>query len=176
MMLHNSSWKDLCTAVSSRFEKDQHNFLVRQFYNIKQTGSVTEYIEHFDDLVQQLRAHDPTFSQVMITNRFVDGLKYDTKAVVMIQKPLDLDTASSLACLQEELQSDVVKREPRKADNSYSFRSAPRNSGISNVPAVKSPTYGSPEEQKHAESLQVQTVEEKLAAIKAFRRAKGLCY
>ncbi|CAD6253442.1 unnamed protein product [Miscanthus lutarioriparius] len=67
---------------------------------------VSDYVEQFSDLVHQLLAHDPSFPQTAITNRFVDGLKKDIRAVVMMHRPQDLDIASSLAFLQEEAVHD----------------------------------------------------------------------
>lgn len=48
-------------------------------------------------------AHDSTIAPSVITNRFIDGLKDDIRAVVIVHRPQDLDTASSLALLQEEV-------------------------------------------------------------------------
>lgn len=43
--------------------------------------------------------HDPLY----FTTRFVDGLHEDVCAVVMMHMPCDLDTACTLALLQEEV-------------------------------------------------------------------------
>lgn len=54
-------------------------------------------------MVHQIKAHDPNFDYALINNKFIDGLKPEIKSVVFMHKPIDLDTASSLALLQEEL-------------------------------------------------------------------------
>jgi hypothetical protein len=46
--------------------------------------------------------------------KFIDGLHDDLKAFVLIQRPLDLDTAYVLAQLQEELALPSKKREFKK--------------------------------------------------------------
>lgn len=97
------TWREFCLAVCARFEHDHHNHLIRQFFHIKQTTIVTEYVELFDTLMHQILAHDPTFSMTTIVNRFVDGLRADIKAIVFIQRPLDLDNVVSLVILQDEL-------------------------------------------------------------------------
>lgn len=112
-IVKGARWVELCAAVCNRFERDQHNHLLRQFFRIKQLGTVSEYIEHFDDLVHQIRAHDPAFNAALTTSRFIDGLREDIKAVVMIHKPVDLDAASSLALLQEELTMTILRRDSR---------------------------------------------------------------
>lgn len=93
------NWDNFVLTVCNRFDKDEHNHLLRQFFHIKQVSSISEYVEQFSDLVHQLLAHDPSFPQTVITNRFVDGLKKDIQAVIMMHQPQDLDTASSLAFL-----------------------------------------------------------------------------
>ena len=69
------------------------------FFHIKQTTTVTEYVEQFSDIVHHLLAHDKSFPPSVITNHFMDGLKKDIRVVVMMHTPQDLDTASSLALL-----------------------------------------------------------------------------
>lgn len=49
--------------------------------------------------MHQLLAYDPNLQQAYLTNRFVDGLKGDIKAVILVHRPKDLNTASSLALL-----------------------------------------------------------------------------
>jgi len=113
--LRKLKWESLCKVVIERFQRDEHNLVTRQFFHIKQTGSVSEYIELFDELVHQLLAHDPYFNPSVITSRFDDGLKNEIKSVVLVHRPKDLDTASSLAMLQEEVlvgfSSKDVKRQ-----------------------------------------------------------------
>jgi hypothetical protein len=45
------------------------------FLHVKQTGSVVDYISQFDDLMHQLLAHDPLVNPVLLTGKFVDGLR-----------------------------------------------------------------------------------------------------
>ena len=54
--LRKCSWEDLCKDVVGRFEQDQYNYIIRQFFHVKQSGSVVEYVEIFYDLVHQLLA------------------------------------------------------------------------------------------------------------------------
>jgi len=41
----STSWDNLCQAVCSCFEREQHNQLIRQFFHVRQSGSVAEYVE-----------------------------------------------------------------------------------------------------------------------------------
>jgi hypothetical protein len=114
------NWGELYAALITRFGRDQHNLLIRQFYHIYQTGSVSDYIEQFDVFLHQLLAHENHLTTTMVTARFVDGLKDDLKAVVITQRPADLDTACSLALLQNEVMSNTGRRDLRRPDiNSF---------------------------------------------------------
>jgi uncharacterized protein YukE len=39
------NWESLCAALNTRFGRDQHNTLIRQFYHIRQTNSVVDYVD-----------------------------------------------------------------------------------------------------------------------------------
>ncbi|CAD6338747.1 unnamed protein product [Miscanthus lutarioriparius] len=106
--------------VVDRFDRDQFNHFIRQFFHVKQSGPVLDYITLFDDLMHQLLAHDPLVNPAILTSKFVDGLKPEIRAAVLLHRPKDLDTESSLAILQEDVLSGHVPREYKKLDSSYS--------------------------------------------------------
>lgn len=171
--LKSFSWRDLCQAVVERFERDQHNHVVRQFFHIKQCGTVAEYVELFDELAHQLLAHDPLFNPVGITSKFVDGLKPDIKAVVLVQRPKDLDTASSLALLQEEVLMGQPSKQWKKNDE-FAFGKQDFKVGSSYTPSR--PMSGGIIEKKSTGNGKFKAQDEKLAALMAYRKAKGLCF
>lgn len=41
--LKRLSWENLCRAVVDRFQRDQHNLIIRQFFHVRQSGFVSEY-------------------------------------------------------------------------------------------------------------------------------------
>jgi hypothetical protein len=51
-------------------------------------------------------AYKPDLDPTFFTTRFIDGLHPDLRATVLIQRPDNLDTAVSLALLQEEIGND----------------------------------------------------------------------
>lgn len=77
--------------------------LIRQFYAIKQLTSVTDFIERFETLMHHLISYSELTHPYFFLTRFVEELRPDIRAVVLIQRPQDLDTACSLALLQEEV-------------------------------------------------------------------------
>jgi hypothetical protein len=104
---------------------------------------------------------------------FVDALRDDIRAPVSLHRPLDFDTAASLALLQEDVGSNF--RTARKHDYSYGSKSVPRGPQPLPPPpridkAVSAPVLA--EEKKICEG---KSPEERMAALRAFRRAKGLC-
>jgi hypothetical protein len=70
---HIEDWVVLCQLVFNRWGKDQHQVFMRQILSLKQSGSVAEYIEKFDDLRHQLLLHDPSTSNVFLWLIFWKG-------------------------------------------------------------------------------------------------------
>ena len=116
------SWNKLGTAICSKFDRDEHDHLQRKFFHLKQTHTVTEYIAAFSATVHQSLVHNPHLDHSFITNHFIDGFRDDIKSIVLVQHPHDIDTASSIALLQEEVLTGTSKRKFRRMDNSFGKR------------------------------------------------------
>lgn len=56
-----------------RFGRDQKELLIHQLFHIRQTGSVSEYVDNFAQLVDQLTAYAHVTEPVYYAMRFVDG-------------------------------------------------------------------------------------------------------
>lgn len=96
-------WESFCTLLCTRFGRDRYQLLIRQFYALKQIGSVAEYIEQFKNLMNHLISYSNAIHPLYFLTRFVEGICKDIHAVVMKQRPPDLDAACALAMLQEEV-------------------------------------------------------------------------
>jgi hypothetical protein len=165
----NLSWPLLCRLLHDRIGRDQLQFLLRQLFRIQQQGSVSEYQDRFVTLVDQLAVYDSVPDPMFFATRFVEGLRSDIHAVVMLQRPLDLDSACSLALLQEEVATPSVRPDHRKGDfRTWSKPSAPHPLPL---PPHAVPKVGAPEKKSDHSS----SVDSKLGALKAYRRARGLC-
>jgi hypothetical protein len=114
------SWGEFCALVHERFGRDQHEAFIRQLFHIRQTGSVTEYVDKFSVLVDQLMAYEEKANPLHYAMRFVDGLKEDVKSMVMIQRPSNLDVACALALVQEEAMDCSKMKDYRRYDSSSS--------------------------------------------------------
>ena len=82
--IRHVSWNEFCEMLLERFGRDQHDILIRQLFHIKQVGSVSEYIEQFSKLVDQLNAYESVTDSCYYTMRFIDGLKDEIKSVVLV--------------------------------------------------------------------------------------------
>ena len=160
-----------------RFGRDQHESLIRQLYHIRQTTTVTDYVDRFSELVDQLISYEHTTDPMYYTIRFLDGLQDNICSVVQVQRPSTLDTACSLALLQEEV-AGPVRRDARPPDAGFQWRPPPprRPLPLPAPPRVDKPPAPSlvSADDKHTADSGKPSVD-KFAALKAYRRARGLC-
>lgn len=85
--------------------------------------------------MHQMLANNPHIDPEIFTTTFIDGLKTLIRSVVLIQRPPDLDTAGSLALLQEEVLEDcrVVER-PRSEASGSSFSRSLLKASLASAP------------------------------------------
>ncbi len=161
-------WSRFCEAVNQKFDRNQHRQLIRQLDQIKQTGSVSEFYERFDDLMNQLLTYDPMYNTLNLVHRFIEGLRFDIREAVLLHCPEDLESALVLALLQEEL-SERNQEQRKFVDGSQKFKNA--------YPLPLPPTKVlKTEEKKGGELNRGTNLSDKVSALRSFRRAQGLCY
>lgn len=107
----------------------------------------------------------------------------------MLHRPVDLDTTCSLAILQEEVLGETVKKDVKRSDQSTT-RSSHKHpqfngsysavSNYSSSPAKATHQNTTTEDNKSPDTVRFITPHSspnsKMAALMAFRKAKGLCY
>lgn len=173
------SWEDFCALVLERFGRDEHALLIRQLFHIKQDGSVSDYIDKFTGLVDQIHAYESTPDPLYFTLRFVDGLRDDLRASVLVQRPSDLDTACLLAQLQEEVLEPVQKKELRKPEFFSPMKYPPKQPHPLPPPPRldrgAAPSVTSPADRRQVDPGRSRSVDDRLSALCAYRRARGLC-
>jgi hypothetical protein len=49
--MNELSWDDFLLDNTKMFDRDEHNRLLRQFFNIRQQTSKSEYVYQFNDIV-----------------------------------------------------------------------------------------------------------------------------
>lgn len=171
--LASLDWLSFTSLVCTRFGRDRHQLLIRQFYAIKQITTVADYIERFDVLMNHLMYYSEDTHLFYFLTRFVEGLRPDIRAVVMIQRPADLDTACSFALLQEEVSEGESVSPPRQADQRYVKFPA---RGMITQPVSGSSRPPSRADDHRGMDTTRATADERITALRAYRRAKGLCY
>ena len=165
------TWSDLCERVCARFTKDRQHAMIRQWLRVKQTASVAEYVEKFDAIMHQLNAYESTAPPDYFVTKFIDGLKDEVRSVVLVQRPQDLDTACSVALLQEEALEGLRTGNFKKSDQLSNYiKSSTRSTVMPTTPTSTQQrvTFTSPEPTRPKE--------DRVSALKAYRKSKGLCF
>lgn len=157
-------WPDFCKLLHERFGRDQRDHLSRQMFHIHQTSTILDYVERFYSLFDQLKAYQTEPDMHYYTTRFVDGL--DIRIVVAIQRPSNLDTAYVLALLQEEM-----AEAPRKSE----FHGYDRGARTRTRLALPQPCpQGNIDVQGEKPVAKHLAQDDKITALRSFRRARGL--
>lgn len=131
------SWLELCDRVCRKFTRDRQELLIRHWFHVGQTSSVAEYVERFDGLMHQLLSYDNALTPLYFLTKFVDGLKDEIRGVVMLQKPVDLDAACSVALLQKEILEGSKRTTYRKTEGTNFNKVFSRTAQVNVIP--KSP-------------------------------------
>lgn len=87
--------------------------MIRQFYAVRQTSIVVDFIERFELIINHLSSYSDSIHPFYFLTHFVEGLRADIRPVVMVQRPPALNTACALALLQEEVADGVNADPPR---------------------------------------------------------------
>jgi hypothetical protein len=134
----------------------------------------------FVDLIEQLSAYTPNPDHLSYTTRFVDGLRDDIRAIILIQRPKDLDSVCTLALLQEEVVEPSRRRKVRRMDG-FQFIKAPAPKGPmplppplvwAGVPLVPADTK--PQDDRRPPP-RASTLEDKFQSLRSYGKVRGLC-
>lgn len=161
------TWDSFC-----RLLRDQHEALLCQLFNIRQHTTISAYLKAFSELVDQLTSYSPVHDPLYFTIRFINGLRPDIKAIVIMQRPRDFHTACRLALLQEEVVPMLALKPSRGGDWYASFK--PRPPAMTPMPLPPPPPRGDKLPVNFA--AKPPPPESSLSALKAYRRALGLCF
>ncbi|XP_071684936.1 uncharacterized protein [Lolium perenne] len=159
------TWSEFCQEVLLRFGRNQHQCLIRRLYKLVQTRSVEEYVNQFAELVDQLATYENQPDPLHYVTRFLEGLKLAVRLLVAVQLPQDLDTAYTIALVQEEVGDGMTTL------NSSVITTARRA-------PVTAPAYGRPlDDRSQTRSTEMsRTTDDKIAALRNYRRAKNPCF
>jgi hypothetical protein len=107
------TWDKLIAAVLEEFRQDEYDGQMSKLMQLRQTGSVSDYRQAFEDCMYHLLAVDESLSTRWFVSQFVFGLRDDIRAAVRLQGPLSIARAASLARIQEEETASADQHRPR---------------------------------------------------------------
>jgi hypothetical protein len=96
------SWEKFMAALLEEFGQDEYDGQMSKLMQLRQTGSVKEYRQAFEDCMYHLIAVNESLSSRWFVSQFVFGLKDDIRAAVRLQAPFSIARAASMARIQEE--------------------------------------------------------------------------
>ena len=158
-------WHDLYLPVEAYWGKNKFNLYMRQILAIRQVDSVEVYTEKFKHLQHQILLHDPSTSDVFFVERYIAGLSDDLRSAVLLHLPVDVDTASLLAQLQETEQEAMRHHHSSRSQSRSTYRAY-------TAPDKAKPTSRA-EDSKKGDAPRWDA---KLEELRSFRKAKGLCF
>jgi len=164
-----SSWEQLHMEVCAHFDRDQYQNHMRQLDALRQTGSVAEYYQRFEQLSRRILLYNASYDDVFFVTRFLHGLKDEISSPIALHRPPNVDTASALALLQEQ--------ELEHARQKRSFRHESRESMKAGSRVFTTNDNGkNPLQLDDMKKTDKSSVDEKWSAIKAYLKANNLCY
>ena len=129
-------------------------------------------MERFTELVDQLIAYGHSTDPMYYTIRFIDGLRDEIHSTVPVQRPPTLDTACSLAKLQEEVADPARRRDSCRPDAGLQWKHPPPCIPLQ-LPAPPPSTAAAVADDNRGPVAGRPDVD-KFSALKSYRRARVL--
>jgi len=104
-------WHQFCRLVGDRFNETSSYEAIGQFHNLKQTGTVSEYVDKFEEFMGLVKRNNPSLPEDYFISSFVSGLKEHIQHHLQCHKPTTLTNAYWYAKRLEQTQP-VVKKFP----------------------------------------------------------------
>ena len=104
------SWNEFMAAILEEFGQDEYDGQMNRLMQLKQTGTVSEYKQEFEECMYHLLAVDDSLSTRWFVSQFVFGLREEIRTAVRLQAPTSITRAASLARIQED---DTERLRPR---------------------------------------------------------------
>lgn len=161
------TWSEFSQEVVCRFGRNQHQSLIRKLYKLVQTTTVEAYVTQFVELIDHLAAYEEKPDSLHYVTKFIEGLKPSVRLLVAVQLPQDLDTTYTIALVQEDVGEGITT-----LNSSVSF---PRRTTA--PPQSQSRQMDDRRVVEPVKSLDTtKTSEDRMTALRNYRRAKGLCF
>lgn len=92
------------------FDRDQYPTQLKQLDSLRQTAIVTDYLEQFERRSHGILLYNNHYDDTYFVTRFLGGLQEEIRVGIMLDRPKDVQTTSSLALLQEEALEQAKKK------------------------------------------------------------------
>jgi hypothetical protein len=169
-------WVWFCSQLIERFGKDEHEVFIRHLFRISQTTTIKEYVDQFSALVDNLVSYGRHVDPLYFVQRFVDGLRDDTRVAVIVQRSLSLDTACVLVLLQEEVTTPAKRLDARRPDLAWAAKPPLKGPLPLPLPPKGDKPVMSVDVGRRTEQQRPRVMDDKVATLRAYRRARGLCH
>jgi hypothetical protein len=80
-------WTQFCSIVSNRFFSHSAHSSLENFYHLKQTSSVAEYIQQFEEMMSLMQIEHLGLSEPYFVSSFIAGLKEGIKHYLIPHNP-----------------------------------------------------------------------------------------
>lgn len=122
---HDMSWSEFTKHVLKRFMTQAGGSLISQFNKLKQTASVNNYIQEFEELRALLKENNQTLNKEYFFESFVGALKKEIGKLVEIQKPTSLLDAIQMALQSEDIVNLLTKGQKMNYKSQANINTAP---------------------------------------------------
>lgn len=108
------SWQEFCEELCRRFQDAENSKfnVTGEFKNIKQKGTVNEYLEKFEELKAWVEIRSPTIPEDFFLEFFVERVKEEITHTIKMLNPYKLSQA-----LGKAMQEKVIETWNRKKEN-----------------------------------------------------------
>lgn len=114
------NWEQFIAAVEQKFGAYDYQHAIDDLLELKQTGSVEDYVTAFEALQYQIM-HDEGMGDTYFISQFIKGLKPDIRFSVQGQVPATMERAIMLAKIQQHMQEKCKGKSVRSfASTKYS--------------------------------------------------------
>jgi hypothetical protein len=107
------NWDQFMEAVQQKFGVYEYKHAVDDLLELKQSGTVEEYVDLFESLQYQIEMHDQRMGDTYFISQFIKGLKPEMRYQVQGQVPATMERAIMLAKIQQQIQEKSRSRPPR---------------------------------------------------------------
>jgi hypothetical protein len=87
-------------AFSQEIEVNTRRVKTMALLNLRQTGSVEDYKNKFDQLVYNIELYDSHISETMLVSQFLLGLKEELRQAIELHLPDSVSHAATLAAIE----------------------------------------------------------------------------